>query len=68
MAVGGPELEFGIPACFQADRELRVAEGDLQVRDGLRMAPIEAFGQPDDGREQAHDLAPLLGQQLEALV
>ena len=68
MAVGGPDLELGIAPHLQRDPDVVVGDGDVEVRDDLRVAPIQPFGQSDDRGEHAHDHAPLLGQQLEPAV
>ena len=57
MAVRGPELELGITGGAQP-HQIRVPLGyDIDRRDDLRMAAIEAFGQPEH-RGQRADGAP----------
>ena len=57
MAVGGPELELGVAGGAQA-RQVVVAAGiEVDAGQGLRVAPIQAFGKAYHGRESLDGLA-----------
>ena len=60
MAVRRPELELGVAADLQGDRDGRFADADVEVSDDLGVASIQAFGEADDRREQADHVAALL--------
>jgi hypothetical protein len=54
VPVGRPELELGV-ATRPKPREVVVsARKQIDRSECLRMAAVEAFGQPHDGRQHAH--------------
>jgi hypothetical protein len=57
-----PELQFGISRGAQLQQSVFSPIVQLDVRDGLGMAAIEAFGQPQDRRQRLHHSPPRLGQ------
>ena len=63
-----PQLEFGVPVGTKTRDIIPVAREEVEPGDGLRVTAVEAFGEPQHGRELFHDAARLGRQKLEALV
>ena len=57
VPVRRPELEARITARAQIDHEPRTTGTDLQTRDDLGVAAIQALGQTDARAEQLHHAA-----------
>lgn len=54
VAVSGPELQFRIAVCAQP-RQIVVAAGkEIDPAKRLRVAAVEPFSQPDDGRQHSY--------------
>ncbi len=58
----GPQLELGVSRCPQLQQPIVAAVVKLETGHRLGVAAIEAFGQPQDGRERANGPAPLARQ------
>jgi len=58
----GPQLELGITARPHLQQRIVAAIVKLDVGQALRVAPVEAFGEPQDGGQCFDGLAPLPGQ------
>ena len=58
----GPELQLGIARRAKFDEKFLAAVLQLHGADGLRMAPVQGFGQPQD-RGQVPDRVAQLGPQ-----
>ena len=55
MPIGGPQFQFRVARRVQPHQEIVVIPADVDPRDHLRMAAIEAFGEPDKRAQQPHD-------------
>jgi len=62
MARRGPELQFGVARRPGLQHRIVAAIAELHPGDRLRVAAIEAFGQPEARRERAHRPPPLAPQ------
>ena len=54
-----PELEFGVACRSQLQQSIVAAIVQLEACDRLRVAPIEAFGEPQHRRQTSNATAPL---------
>ena len=52
VAVRGPELELHVAAGAEVEQVVTIVWQQGYVRHALRMAPIEPFGQPQDGAQE----------------
>jgi hypothetical protein len=59
VPLGGPQLELGIAARTHLEERVLTAIVEVDGRDGLRVAAVEVFGQPQHGAQRADDLPPL---------
>ena len=59
MPPGRPELELRVAARSDLQQTVLAMIVQVEAGDGLRVAAIEALGQPENGRERPHDEAPL---------
>jgi hypothetical protein len=62
VAGRGPELELRVAGGPELQEPVLVAIVKFDARDRLGMAAIEAFSQPQQGRELTDDTAPLAGE------
>ena len=53
MAVGGPQLQFGITGRAQTGEVVIVTRIHVDAGQSLRMTPVQPLRQPDDGGENA---------------
>jgi hypothetical protein len=66
VAVRGPDLELGVAGRAQLQQQVVAAVAQLEARDHLGVAAVEALGQAQDGREPAY-AAPEIRWQLGVL-
>ena len=64
----GPELELGVARRPNLQQPIVAAIAQVDGRDGLRVAAIETFSEPQDRGQRAHGGALLARQLAEALV
>ena len=65
---GGPELQLGVARRAQLQQVVVAAVVNLEARDALRVAAIEAFRETQNGRQRADGPARAARQVFEALV
>jgi len=53
MPVRRPELQFGVTGRLESQQVVLSAVVHLYARDGLRVAPVEPFGQPEERAQEA---------------
>ena len=68
MPRGGPQLQLRVARRPQLQQIVVAAVVELEVRDRLRVAAIEALGQPQDRRERANGAPRAPAQAAEAVV
>ncbi len=68
MALRRPELELGISGGPDLQQGIIAAIVEFHAGDGLRMAAIQVFGQPQNGSKLSDHLAPLPSEVAEAEV
>jgi hypothetical protein len=68
MARGGPQFQLRIAGGAQLQQVVVAAVVELEPGDGLGVAAVEAFGQPQDRRQRAHGPAGPSPERDEAVV
>jgi len=53
VPVGGPQLQLRVPSGPQAREIIVIARIEVDPRERLRMAPVEAFSEPYHGGQRA---------------
>src|SRR5262249_53157345 len=66
VAHGGPELQLGVARGAQLQQVVVAAIVELEPRDRLRVAAVEALGEPQDRGQRAHGAAQAPRQLAEA--
>jgi hypothetical protein len=56
MAIGCPDLELGVSGRIDLQQRIDTAVAKVEAGDVLRVTPVEAFGDAQDGRECANGL------------
>jgi len=59
LTVSGPQFELGIGRRPEIDKIFLAAIVQFDPGDHLRVAPIQVFGEPENGRQHAYDGAHL---------
>lgn len=67
MAIGGPDFQLRIARRAELQQEVFAPVAQLEPRDHLRVAAVEALGHAEDRRKQAHR-APEIARQIRVLL
>src|ERR1700745_3692897 len=62
VALRGPDFELRVAAGVQVEQRVGTAIDEPDIRDGLGMAAVEAFAQPENARQRAHGTPPRTGE------